>query len=173
MYPTSSLALAVILALTLGLFGCGGDSKKDLPPNNALTFAHDGLTDYSVNDLYQFNQLIFATTDKGLFVKKVTEPNAWKSAGLSAADILDLVIFTEDHYLATVAQRVNDAPAYRLMETIDAGVNWYEVAHNFGGDAEEAIAALHYDQNNHRLFAQGVAVLAVSYDEGRSWQKLT
>ncbi len=172
MHSLSKAGLFFILLATLLVSSCGSDETRPLPPETTLTFAFDGLANHSVNHLHQLDNLLFAATDKGLFIKTLAAQSTWKPVGLPTTELLDVIVFSKTHYLALTLHTTAGTSIYQLMETTDAGTSWYPVEHNFGDGASEPLVALYYDADNHRLFAKGIGVLAVSYDEGRSWHKL-
>lgn len=172
MHSLSAVWLCFIAFAAVFTSGCGGDKTRPLPPETTLTFAFDGLSDHSIHRLHQFDNLLFAATDKGLFIKSTATQSSWQAAGLETAELLDLIVFSKDHYLALTQSTVAEKAVYRLMETTTGGGRWYPVEPDFGGDESEPIVAIVYDSHNQRLFAKGIAVLAVSYDEGRSWHKI-
>src|SRR5690606_12816022 len=135
-----------------------------------ISIMYDGLNGRIITRLYEFESKLFAATDSGLYTK-IKGDNPWQSAGLNNREILDIVILDEDHYIASTSQNANDSRTYQLVETTDSGANWHRVEHNFGGEeGEEAIFGLHYDSDNNAIYATGIEVLAVSLNEGRSWE---
>lgn len=147
------------------------ESNGFTPIENDVRFDHDGLDGHVITRLYQHGDRTYAATDQGLYFK--TLGGQWQSTGLSQGEVLDLAIIDADHHIASVRDTTagifNDA----LLETTDGGQNWHSVEHNFGGETAETLYGLYYDSYNNALYATGVQVLAVSYDDGRSWELLS
>lgn len=156
------------LMMLSAIAGCGGD---DLPKGPKLTFAHEGLSGRTITRLYEHTQHIYAATNRGIFRKHKTA-SVWQEVGLTTQEILDIAIISDQRLLASTYHLTNDETHHQLMESNDGGVSWSRVMHNFGGEEEEAIYALHYDSDQHRLYATGVEALAVSLDEGQNWDLL-
>ncbi len=141
------------------------------PPAAQPEFRHEGLTGRTINHIYQHQDMLFATSDAGLFGKTLGQDNWW-SLGLDDHSVQDVVILNDQHWLAAVfAKGPNPFLEPALLETVNGGANWLEVATDFGGGSGEGIFALHYHAERERLYATGYA-LAVSEDLGRSWELL-
>lgn len=166
----SRWSMALVILFGVMLAGCGG--SDNFPKGPKLTFTHDGLNGRIVTRLYEYNQSLFAATDNGLYVRSKGH-GQWRSIGLSGTEVLDVVILGSTHALASTYKIVNDEPHYQLMESTNAGATWHVVTHNFGGEEGEGIFGLLYDGDNKALYATGIEVLAMSLDEGRSWEILS
>jgi hypothetical protein len=165
----SKIFFLVLITIISLLNGCGG-TEDDFFGTPKITFIPDGLSGKTTTRFYQHAETVFAGTDKGLYIKS-GEYGQWQSAGLSQVEVLDLAILNKDHYLAAIRTATSN-PTYQLMETLDAGKTWHNIAHDFGGKNIEGIFSLHYDGDNNALYATGINVLAASFDEGRSWKIL-
>jgi photosystem II stability/assembly factor-like uncharacterized protein len=88
-------------------------------------------------------------------------------------EVHDIAMLSADHFIASV--RETDAEGIfsdQLVESLDGGESWHSVAHNFGAEDPETLYGLYYDAYNNALYATGVEALAMSLDEGRSWELL-
>lgn len=178
MLPNVSVFSAKMAFFTLlfSLFsGCdsGRDSDNDGGgvTEPVVIFDHDGLGDRTISHLYEHNDRLFAGTDQGLYTK--TLAGDWQPAGLAQMQVHDIAFLGDTHYIASVRDTIEGVPNDWLVETTDGGLSWQTLEHNFGGETEETVYALHYDSQNNALYATGIDVLAASYDEGRSWEILT
>lgn len=142
------------------------------PPAAQPEFRHEGLTGRTINHIHQHDDMLFATSDAGLFGKPLDQDNWW-SLGLDDYKVQDVVFVDDQHWLAAVfAAGPNPFLEPRLLETLNGGANWLNVETDFGGDNREGIFALHFDAERERLYATGISALAVSEDLGRSWELL-
>ncbi len=159
-----SRALAALLVLAA--VACTPPNRDSNQPKPQ--FNYDGLPNHVVIGLYEYQGAIYAGTDRGLYVRSGNAQ--WSSRGLVGKQVLAMVHFGADHYLASVREVSSEGIfTDRLMETVSGGADWYEVEHNFGGEDPETLFGLYYDRDNNALYATGVEALAASYDEGRSW----
>lgn len=177
MLPNLSVHLVKIAFFTLLISVFSGcDSGQDSDANGNIEpivgFEHDGLSDHVVSHLYQHDARYFAATNQGLYTKLIGEQ--WQSAGLAQMQVQvhDVAIITDNHYIASVRETIDGVPNDRLVETVDGGVTWQTIEHNFGGESPKTVYALAYDEFSNALYATGVQALAASYDDGRSWQLL-
>jgi hypothetical protein len=151
------------------LLGCSSDRKSD--DKNHIEFVFDGLSGHVVVHLYQYDDLLFAATDQGLYIK--APAGQWLATGLVDKEVHDIAMLSADHFIASV--RETDAEGIfsdQLVESLDGGESWHSVAHNFGAEDPETLYGLYYDAYNNALYATGVEALAMSLDEGRSWELL-
>lgn len=162
------IALSAIFISILASCDTGYDKDRDTAP--FVSFEHDGLDGRSVSRLYQQGTQVFAGTNQGLFVKM--DGGVWQSAGLPQAQVHDIAILSDEHYIVSIRQTVDGIDSDALIETTDGGESWQTINHNFGGETTETLFALHYDDVNNALYATGVSALAISLDEGRTWELL-
>lgn len=166
---TTTLKLLTGTIFAAFLLGCSGDRLpiQDQP----FEFTHEGLSDHVVSHLYEYEGRLFAGTDQGLYTR--TSAGQWQATGLVDAEVLAVAILSADHLIASV--RETDAEGVfsdQLLESTDGGESWHSVEHNFGGEETETLHGLHYSPHNNALYGTGEEALAVSLDEGRSWELL-
>lgn len=165
----SKLSLAVFL---LGaLTACDDDDRKPIGQRGPVLFHHEGLDGREVIRLYEHDGRYFAATDKGLYSKEAGA-SQWQATGLKEQHVYDIAFIDDGHSIASVRSTVGEATAENLVETLDAGASWEIIEHDFGGEDREAAFGFHFDADNNALFATGRDALAVSYDEGYSWDLL-
>lgn len=168
-----SFSLVGVLACCFTFVALSGCGAADGPGGgqSAVSFHHEGLDGHEVVHLYEHNNNVFAATDKGLYVRAGT--GQWQSAGLEQVHVFDVAFFGAEHFIASVRETVDEVWMDDLVETLDGGETWQAITHNFGGEDMETVFGLHYDSDNNALYATGREALAVSYDEGRSWELLS
>lgn len=156
------------LALLLLLSSCEEDENGSPVPE--VTFKHVGLEDIKVYELVLFgDDSLFAATSDGVYVKRIASSTPFTSVGLKGRNVLDVVVFTTDHIIATTGSRgfTTDDPG--IHETLNGGTSWSKSA--FGDENSEETAnslSQHPDQPG-IVYATGSAVVARSADHGRNW----
>lgn len=168
------LGPAMLVLALLACGGGGGGGGLPVPLPIAPVFQHEGLSGRIVNRIYSRSGRLYAATDDGLHSKTVGQ-SIWGLTGLAGRRVADLAFVDDGHWLAaTFATGANPFADPRLLETLDGGATWAEVANNFGGGANqsEGMYALIQDAVDQRLYATGTSALASSSDFGRTWQLL-
>lgn len=166
---TTVRKLSIVFLVSLVVSACSGDS--DPADGNRIEYSFEGLDGHVVTRLYQHEKQLFAATNRGLYTKGTN--GQWLATGLTQKEVLDVALLDDDHLIASV--RETDAEGItsdQLAESTDGGENWTRIAHDFGAEGEETLFGLYYDASNKALYATGVEALAVSLDEGRSWELL-
>lgn len=160
----NKLFLMVMVPIFSALIACGGGKKGGGNSQPKLTFEDTGLESHIVVQLkaYDDEEPLYAATDKGVHALidnewQLLTPEEWS---VNAIEFLDA-----NHILASVSLESGEA----LMESLDGGETWEEVANNFGGEDQEKIQNLYFDKDTKVLYAIGRNVLAQSEDEGREW----
>lgn len=154
------------------LSACGSDDNAIPPiqrPPLVAEFRSEGLEGGIVNQLRRNGDKLFAATDDGLYEKAIGQ-SSWRRAGLDDFDVLAFVVIGPDHWFASgfaASDTLREHP--KLFETVNAGSNWLEVRHDFGGSRPEPIYAL-IEAGSGVLYATGTAALARSDDLGRTWE---
>jgi photosystem II stability/assembly factor-like uncharacterized protein len=163
MMKTRNLLKMVLMCVTLG--ACGGDGSPDDSPD--LKFEYFGLNDHMVSQItaYDKDAPLFVATDKGIY--ELTDEREWELRGSENWHVNTIEILSPEHILASVTVEGR----HKLMESLNGGTDWDEVASNFGGDDEvqEQIRNLLFDEDNDVLYGVGLGVLARSGDWGRDW----
>jgi photosystem II stability/assembly factor-like uncharacterized protein len=157
-------ALAVAATMLLLAFGCQ-DDQDDL--SLAVSFTEFGLEGKTVHELTLADDLLFAATDAGLFVRDLAGSGEWEASGLSGKNIKALVSLDDDTFLASEFNF--GSPDNHLHKSTDGGQTWTELNDNFGGLDPEGITDLEYNSTSGELFASGTLVVAKSTDEGLTW----
>lgn len=161
--------ISIVFLAGLLFSACSGDS--DPADGNRIEYAFEGLDGHTVTRLYEHEEQLFAATNRGLYTKGAN--GQWLPIGLMQKEVLDVAILDDEHWIATA--RVTDAEGAttdQLVESTDGGETWNSIAHDFGAEEPETIFGLYYDANNKALYGTGIDALAMSMDEGRSWELL-
>lgn len=159
----------ITLLVTLLLFsGCKKDDAGDPEPQNP-DFALEGLGGRIIRQLVDFDNEIFAATDKGLFVKDITVNSGWLARGLTDVALSSFIKINTDYWLAAAYDFDPKTKNFPLYVSTDQGATWTVLENNFGGEDAERINALDYDPDSNTLFAAGTLVIATSTDKGVSW----
>jgi hypothetical protein len=167
---------AFLRALPLPVLGtllasCGGAGASDPATPAAPKFAPDGLPGRIVLRLRPGPAGLVAATDDSAWRRT---PNGWVTLNLAGLHVQDFTALSASHFIASVRPPgvVGAGPA-RLVESLDGGATWHDIAHDFGGiTTPEFIQALQYDAAAGRLLAVGAEALAASHDHGRHWSLL-
>ena len=171
--PTSRRAFllhALSLPAWAALPGCGGGSSASPPAEPVAKFTPDGLQGRIVRKLRPGAAGLLAATDDSAWRRG---PAGWTSLGLPGLYVQDIAAFSATRLVASVKQPAPATGPERLLETLDGGLSWHDVAHDFGGPGTpEFIQALLYDAPAGRLLAIGSDALAASSDQGRHWELL-
>ncbi len=183
---TRWIALATCIAL---LWGCGSGSDRlvEQVPEPAPTptptpppveevpaepvFTHLGLSGLIIKKLTFIEARLYAATDAGIYTQ--AEGNRWELITEADWDIHDFVAKDASHFIASHQYRGQQ----QISETLDGGATWETIRGGFGGpevvsgdrEAEPAFKLLH---DGELLYASGYDALAVSSDDGQSWEKL-
>ena len=111
---------------------------KDESVNVDAEWKKLGLDGYTINELELRNEVMYAATDRGLFIKDINTHSEFTLLGLSGHNIDDIVVFSESEILASVVDRSYQEPP-AIYETLDGGQSRDQVAHNFGGTGDEPL----------------------------------
>lgn len=173
--PKKRISVA-FLSVTMSLMiACKHDDQNRGEPDSDVIFEHQGLGGHEVVHLYEHKGRLLAATDKGLYEK--TAADSWESTGLDDVKIFDVTFLDEQHFIASIRETQKDDTLNKLVQTLDGGETWEPIDSDFGGEATvdgpKAAYNLHYDDNNNALYATGTDALAVSYNEGISWNLLS
>lgn len=158
----------VLLALLVSLFSCDDDDSSPSPHH---TFQQIGLDNLKVYELTLYGtDSLFAATDDGIYVKDIDSTDPFVQIGLKGRNVLDVVVFTPEHIIATTGNRgfITDAPG--IHETLNGGTSWSKS--DFGDEnyQETAYSLSPHPTTASIVFATGSAVIAKSTDYGRNWQ---
>lgn len=166
----SILFTSLLLALGACDSGYNRDDDENGDNGSEVSFEHVGLAGHEVSHLYEFDEQLFAATNQGLYT--LDAAGQWQSLGLDGSEVRDIAFLDNGHFIASIDDGTAAPGNNRLVESTDDGDSWQNITHNFGGEQTEAIYGLHYDAYNNALYATGIAALAASYDNGRSWELL-
>lgn len=163
-----------LLAGSIASLSCSEDSViEDNPPipPSSFTWKQVGLDGLKVNRLESIENQLYAMTNDGLYTMNVDTENEFSSLGLKGRNLLDAVVFDENHLLASYRDTESFKP--EIYETLDGGLHWVIKEHNFGlPGTTEAVTDFEWDVSNNTLYATGYGVLAKSTDQGTTWQPI-
>ena len=161
----------VLLAIaTLLLFSSCDDDDNNAPAPE-LTFKQIGLDNLKVYELFLFgDDSLFAATNDGIYVKRITSSNPFTQVGLKGRNVLDIVVFTPLHIIATTGNRgfTTDDPG--IHETLNGGTSWDKSSFGDGNTEETAHSLSQHPTQDGVVYATGNAVVSKSVDYGRSWE---
>jgi len=159
------ILLITLICTILG--ACGGDNSGGTSPR--LDFEYSGLNNHIVSQItaYSNDEKLFAATDKGIYV--LTDENEWLLRSPSTWHVNSVEVLYPSHLLASITLNGE----HKLMESLNSGEDWSEVASDFGGDdsgtTQEQIRNLLFDGDTGMLYGVGLGVLARPEDFGREW----
>ena len=112
------LKIALLALVTFLLFS-SCDDDQNTPPIPDPFFFQLGLDNLKVYELVLFgDDSLFAATNNGIYVKKITSADPFTPVGLDGRNVLDLVVFTPEHIIATTGNRGATTDNPGIHETI-------------------------------------------------------
>ncbi|MBX2970173.1 MAG: hypothetical protein KF803_12455 [Cyclobacteriaceae bacterium] len=164
--------LIKIFALAL-LFTYASCENEAPVPKLDFEFLQLGLDGLKVYELSIVNERLYAATNNGVYSKHIHADDDFIHLGLEGRNVVDFIVFSDQHILATTANRGAITDDFSLLETTNGGDSWDELD-MFGEDGfEEPVHSLsvHPHQAN-VIYATGLRSVATSSDYGRSWELL-
>ncbi len=166
------IVLLVCVPAILFTTGCE-DHSPEIPKGYSINKL--GLEGFRINELQLKDNMLYAMTANGLYVKEVDSSEGFRLLGFSGKNIEDIVVFSHEHILASYKNVIFfDETPPQLFETTDGGETWTEFENNFGGGEEpEAIASFAvHPQNPQLIFGTGNQVIAKSQNAGVTWEPI-
>ncbi len=162
-----SLAFFALASLFV-LSSCDDD---DTSPGTSVYFIHMGLENLKVYELVLLgNDSLFAATNDGVYVKRIASSNPFTQVGLKGRNVLDIVVFTPKHIIATTGNRGSIADNPGIHETLNGGSSWDESSFGDGLNEETAHSLSLHPTTKGIVYATGNAVVAKSVDYGLNWE---
>jgi photosystem II stability/assembly factor-like uncharacterized protein len=164
--------LVKIFALALFFTYTSCDNEAPAPKLD-FEFIPMGLDGLKVYELIIVNQILYAATNNGVYSKHINADDDFAHLGLEERNVVDFIVFSNQHIIATTANRGAITDDFALHETTNGGDSWDELD-VFGEDGfEEPVHSLsvHPHQPN-VIYATGLRTVATSSDYGRSWELL-
>lgn len=160
----------VALVLLFTFFSCDEETSA---PGFHLEWHPLGLDGLKVYELSIVNERIYAATNNGVYSKHINTDDDFVHLGLTGRNVVDFVVFSDEHIIATTANRGAITDDFALLETTDGGETWDELD-AFGEEGfEEPVNSLSIHPNEADvIFATGYRSVAVSSDYGRTWELL-
>jgi photosystem II stability/assembly factor-like uncharacterized protein len=152
---------------------CSACNHEVPSPGMDFEFHKIGLDGLKVYELVILHEHLYAATNNGVFSKHINTEDDFVHLGLEGRNVVDFIVFSDQHMIATTANRGPIADDYALLETTNGGESWDELD-IFGEDGfEEPVHSLsvHPHQAN-VIFATGPRSVATSSDYGRHWELL-
>jgi photosystem II stability/assembly factor-like uncharacterized protein len=164
------LALLILVILLL-LTSCDDDNNHAPAPE--LTFKKIGLDNLKVYELVLFgDDSLFAATSDGIYVKSITSSTPFAEVGLKGRNVLDLIVFTPEHIIATTGNRGATADNPGIHETFNGGTSWDKSIFGDENNEEAAHSLSQHPTNKNIVYATGNAVVAKSVDYGQNWEPI-
>ena len=165
-------ALVLFVVVFLLLFS-SCDDDDNAAPTPELTFTQIGLDNLKVYELALFGEdSLFAATNDGVYVKRITSSNPFTHVGLKGRNVVDIIVFIPDRIIATTGNRGATADNPGIHETLNGGTSWD--TSSFGGDNndETAHSFSQHPTDDGVVYATGNAVVAKSVDYGKNWEAI-
>lgn len=173
-------ATAAVLLLSACLGSSSSPAEPTDPPvgGDIIRYNHLGLADFAVESLFHAGDSVWAAGSHGIYVSRNLDARNEDEANwqrqLDGYHFIHINGFDANTLFALgLPEGIDQAELYR---STDGGANWSLIKHNFGtqGDiAESSITRLLPDTETGYLYAVGADLLAVSYDQGNSWEALS
>ena len=162
------LALLILVILLL-LSSCEDDDNASPAPE--ISFKQIGLDNLKVYELVLFgDDSLFAATSDGVYVKSITSSNPFTQVGLDGRNVLDVIVLTPEHIIATTGNRGATSDNPGIHETLNGGTSWDKSSFGDGIDEEPAHSLSQHPTNDGIVFASGNAVVAKSVNYGKNWE---
>ena len=165
----SSRCIHFAMVSILLFFACDDDDHTR--PAHDTAFKQIGLHNLKVYELFLFgDDSLFAATNDGVYVKNISTADPFILVGLKGRNVLDLIVFTPDHIIATTGNRGFSSDISGIHETKDGGVSWDQ--RRFGDDdtGETAHSLSQHPANANVIYATGNAMVAKSVNYGKEWE---
>jgi len=162
-----------LLALAILLLFSSCDDDDNTAPAPELTFKQIGLDNLKVYELVLLGEdSLFAATNDGIYLKKISSANAFTYVGLQGRNVVDLIVFTPEHIIATTGNRGATTDSPGIHKTLNGGTSWDKS--NFGDDNHEETAhsLSQHPTDDGVVYATGNAVAAKSVDFGKNWEPI-
>jgi hypothetical protein len=165
--PVGLALMAMIILLLLS--SCDDNDSNQPAPD--LTFRQIGLNNLKVYELFLLgDDSLFSATSDGIYVKKINSNTPFTRIGLNGRNVLDLVIFSPDHIVATTGNRGFSTDMPGIHETIDGGTSWMKSTFGNSNTEETAHSLSVHPTEPGVIYATGNAVVAKSENYGKDWE---
>ena len=146
------------------------DDETPAPEAYQLSFNSFGLDGKIVNELDLVNNMLYASTNTGVFAKDLTANTDWFALGLAQKNVKTFTYLNNNLLLAATANPSTEE--YLLFQSTDGGQSWQETTTNWGGGAPEPLNDMYLDPETQTLYGSGANVVARSEDGGNNWTKV-
>ncbi|MCC5880174.1 MAG: hypothetical protein JJU03_09820 [Idiomarina sp.] len=182
-YSVICLLGTLILTACLGSSTPPEQSPPPLPPivGDTIRYNHLGLDSVAVEALYHAGGSVWAAGDGEIYVSRNINARNPDEANwqiqLDGALFTHLSGFDEQvlFALGLVVGATASENAVELYRSQDSGENWEIIKHNFGAAEDghhSVLEALFPDSATGYLYGVGQDLLAISYDQGETWETL-
>jgi hypothetical protein len=173
---TKTFTFCIGLMVTTAFFGCGSNDPTTETPSIPSTpsFSFAGLDNRIIYNLDNVDGRLFASTDQGLY--KEVGTNNWQLIGKDTWVINDWEIMADGRWVLSTTDGdslVGTPTRYEIYESLDDGLSWQKVEHDFGGNVGPDAEREHisrFTEDSAVLFAVGTTSLGRSYTSGHSWE---
>ncbi len=133
-----------------------------------------GLGNKKINKLRIHNQILYATTDDGVYCRNIySSDTIWISMGLQGKETYAISILNSDTIYTGIRISGLGSDTISIYRTINGGVNWESYQNGFGGGTghnNQVFTLEASPYQNETLFATGSMQIAKSNNLGENWQ---
>lgn len=149
------------------LGGCSTGTGSESELSLSGEFAFQGLAEMEVHSMKEYEGVVYAATDSGLFVKQ-NQTGKWDRLGTLNAKVGALVLLPNNEIIAALISGHKDS--FNIVRSIDNGETWQDYRNGFGGPNRYRTYILEAHKNfPNRIYARSFMSVAKSEDGAKSW----
>lgn len=166
--------MTLVLLVLFTLSACNNDDNSGTPiEESRFIWKKIGLNELKINKLLLEDNFLYAVTEDGIYRKNSVDDSSFQPIGLQGLNIEDIVIFSPNELLASVADFQEDIIIH-IATTDDGGQNWQVLESDFGGGFDPHIVwdFLKPQNSEDDLYASSNYVVARSTNKGVHWSPI-
>lgn len=174
----SSTAIVLLLSACFGSSSTPAEQPEPPVGGDIIRYNHLGLADFAVESLYHAGDSVWVAGDDGIYVSRNLDARNEDEAGwalqLDGYHFIHINGFDATTLFALGLPEGSDHA--ELYRSTDGGGHWSLIKHNFGTQGDvvaSSITRLLPDPETGYLYGVGADLLAISYDQGNSWEVLS
>lgn len=162
------VAVILLLVILLMVSACSDNDTAPLPD---FSFTKIGLDNLKVYELCLYHDdTIYAATNDGVYAKRIGSSDPFALVGLKGRNVLDVIVFSQQHIIASTGNRGFSVDDPGIFETVNGGGMWEKFTFGDGVDEETAHSLSQHPTQASVIYATGNAVVAKSVNYGRNWE---